>query len=390
MKMDNKKDIIEFEDLFKEEIEKRNEPPKPDNIMKYINTIITYTVIMFLLGGVIFLMIQGIPEANKTYTKDELILENIAADTSGVGLMTPIMFDTYDQNYSGYVDALYTYQGYEIIYNTSNPYIEDLLLVKDNQNNVIGINEQVFLSIYDGTENQINYWDQESTLEINRYQHNEQSLPDFLVTTDINMIENEATGITSFYSALYQFALYAILLASILVFMKNDIVYDFNQFKTVKNQWFVILATGYLYVILANYLSSFLSNLLSSSLNIPVSESVNQMTIVRMLNSNGVVFIVLSAVLIGPIVEELVFRKSIFGLIKNNTIAIAVSSIIFGAIHLTAEASIAEALINGISYFAMGLVFGYIYIKNNRNIIAPIAVHILVNLISVIGSILLF
>lgn len=388
--MDNKKDIIEFEDLFKEEIEKRNEPPKPDNIMKYINTIITYTVIMFLLGGVIFLMIQGIPEANKTYTKDELILENIAADTSGVGLMTPIMFDTYDQNYSGYIDSLYTYQGYEIIYNTSNPYIEDLLLIKDSQNNVIGFNEQIFLSIYDGTENQINYWDQESTLEINRYQHNEQSLPDFLVTTDINIIENEATGITSFYSALYQFLLYAILLASILVFMKNDIVYDFNQFKTVKNQWFIILATGYLYVILANYLSSFLSNLLSNNLSIPVSESVNQMTIVRMLNSNGVVFIVLSAVLIGPIVEELVFRKAIFGLIKNNTMAIAVSSIIFGAIHLTAEASIAEALINGISYFAMGLVFGYIYIKNNRNIIAPIAVHILVNLISVIGSILLF
>ena len=114
------------------------------------------------------------------------------------------------------------------------------------------------------------------------------------------------------------------------------------------------------------------------------------MTIVRMLNSNGIVFIVLSAVLIGPVVEELVFRKSIFGLIKNNTIAILVSSIIFGAIHLTAEASFAEALINGISYFAMGLVFGFIYIKNQRNIMAPIAVHILVNLISVVGSIFLF
>jgi membrane protease YdiL (CAAX protease family) len=129
---------------------------------------------------------------------------------------------------------------------------------------------------------------------------------------------------------------------------------------------------------------------LSNALSIPVSESVNQMTIVRMLNSNGVVFIVISAVIIGPIVEELVFRKAMFGLIKNNIIAIVVSSLIFGAIHLTAEASIAEALINGISYFAMGLVFGFIYIKNNRNIMAPIAVHILVNLISVIGSLLLF
>jgi membrane protease YdiL (CAAX protease family) len=388
--MDNNKDIIEFEDLFKEEIKKRNEPPKPENIMKYINTLITYAVIMFLLGGVIFLIIQGIPEANKTYTKDELIMENIAQDTSGVALMTPIMFDYYDQNYEGYVDSLYTYQGYEIVYNTSNPYIEELLLITDSQGNIIGFNEQIFLSIYDGTLNQREYWDQSSTLDIVRYQHNEQTLPTFVYTTDIEMIEFEANGITPFYSALYQFALYAVLLAAILVFMKNDIVYDFNQFKTVKNQWFIILVTGYLYVILANYISNFLSMALSNALSIPVSESVNQMTIVRMLNSNGVVFIVISAVIIGPIVEELVFRKAMFGLIKNNTIAIIVSSLIFGAIHLTAEASIAEALINGISYFAMGLVFGFIYIKNNRNIMAPIAVHILVNLISVIGSLLLF
>lgn len=150
-----------------------------------------------------------------------------------------------------------------------------------------------------------------------------------------------------------------------------------------------IIIIGYLYVLLGNYLSNFISNMLSNASSIPISESVNQMTIVRMLNSNGVIFIVLSAVIVGPIVEELIFRKSIFGLIKNQNIALIVSSLIFGAIHLTAEASIAEALINGICYFAMGIIFGYIYIKNEKNIIAPIAVHILVNLVSVVGSIFL-
>lgn len=388
--MDNNKDIIEFEDLFKEEIKKRNEPPKPENMMKYIKTLLTYVVIMFLLGGILIMLFQSIPGAIKTYTKDELILEYVSQDTSGLALMTPTMYDYYDQNYSGYVDSLYTYQGFEIIYNTSNPYIEDLLLITDPNGNVIGFNEQIFLTIYDGTSNQREFWDQSSTLEIVRYQHDEQVLPNFIYTNDIEMIDYEATGITSFYSALYQFTLYAILLAAILVFMKNDVVYDFNQFKTMKNQWFIILVTGYLYVLIANYVSGFLSTILSNALSIPISESVNQMTIVRMLNSNGVIFIVLSAVLIGPVVEELVFRKSIFGLIKNNTLAIIVSSLIFGAIHLTAEASFAEALINGISYFAMGLVFGFIYIKNERNIMAPIAVHILVNLISVVASILLF
>jgi hypothetical protein len=129
---------------------------------------------------------------------------------------------------------------------------------------------------------------------------------------------------------------------------------------------------------------------LSNAFSVPVSESINQITIVRMLNSDGVIFIVLSAVFIGPVVEELIFRKSIFGLIKNQNLALVLSALIFGAIHLTAEASIVTALINGISYFTMGAIFGYIYLKNNKNIMAPIVVHILVNLISVVASIILF
>ena len=91
----------------------------------------------------------------------------------------------------------------------------------------------------------------------------------------------------------------------------------------------------------------------------------------------------------GLVVEELIFRKAIFGLIKSNGMALFVSTFVFGIIHLVGEASIQEALVNGISYFVMGFIFGYIYIKNNRNIMIPIAVHILSNLVSVL-FILLF
>jgi hypothetical protein len=97
------------------------------------------------------------------------------------------------------------------------------------------------------------------------------------------------------------------------------------------------------------------------------------------------VLIFISAVIIGPVVEELIFRKAIFGLISNDKVALAVSTFIFGAIHLLGEASILEALVNGVAYFVMGFVFGYIYLKNNRNIMVPIIVHVLSNLISVIG-----
>lgn len=388
--MDNNKEIIEFEDLFKEEIEKRQEPPKPEDKKNYMKALLSYVLIMFFLNAILISVIQLIPGSVKVFEKDEVILEEIASDPSGIALMDEDVFNLYKAEYLGYVESLWTYNEYSIVYNTANPYIESLLLVKDDAGNVISFDEQAFLLIYDQSEFSINYWDQNQNYAITRYQHDEQTLPSYVLTSDIETIDYQLQNLTTFYMSLYQFVLYLILFGFIYYFLKNDVAYDFNKFKLIKSQWFAIIIIGYLYVLLGNFLSNFISSLLSSQLNIPMSESVNQMTIVRMLNSNGVVFMVLSAVIIGPIVEELIFRKSIFGLIKNQNVALVTSSLIFGAIHLISETSLAVALINGISYFTMGAIFGYIYIKNDKNIIAPIAVHILVNLISVVGSILLF
>lgn len=388
--MNDKNEIIEFEDLFKEEIKQRKEPPNPEDKKNYLMAIASYILVMFFLNAVLLVLFTMIPSAQKIYEKEELILENIVADTSGIALMDVTTFNMYKNEYVGYAKSLWVYEGYSIVYNSSNLYIDKLLIKRDESGIAFGINEEVLKSIFDGTIYQLNYWDTDETFEITRYQTDEQVLPTYFLTTDYKVIENTGTSLTTFYQSLYQFIIYAVLLGLLLRFLKNDLVYDFNKFKAIKNQWLVIIAVGYLYVLLGNYASNFVSSLLSNLLNTPISESVNQMTIVRMLNSNGVIFIILSAVIIGPIVEELVFRKSIFGLIKNQNVALVVSSIIFGAIHLTAETSITTALINGVSYFTMGAIFGYIYLKNDKNIMAPIAVHILVNLVSVVASILLF
>jgi CAAX protease family protein len=388
--MNDNNEIIEFEDLFKEEIKERNEPPKPEDKKNYVYAIVSYLLVMFVLNALLLVAFSNIPNAVKTYTKDEIVLENIITDVSGITLMETSIYDQYKEAYNGYADSLYTYQGYDIIYNTANTYIEDLLLVKNDADETIGFNEDTFLSIYADDANVINYWDTEKTLEITRYQTDEQVLPVYFLTDNVEMIDFTGSSLTPFYQSLYQIVLYIILLLLLLRFLMHDLSYDFKLFKLIKNQWLVIIVTGYLYVLLGNYLSSFISTLLSNAFSVPISESINQISIVRMLNSDGVIFIVLSAVIIGPIVEELVFRKSIFGLISNQKLALVVSSVIFGAIHLTAEASIVSALINGVSYFTMGAIFGYIYIKNNKNIMAPIVVHILINLISVVASIILF
>ena len=197
--------------------------------------------------------------------------------------------------------------------------------------------------------------------------------------------------LTGFASGLVNFLIYLILGPVLLIILKPNLSYDFEMIKTQnRSQLIQGIVVGYVFLILGNYISSIVSTGLSWLFDQPITEAVNQMTIESTLNSSGAIFMIISAVIIGPVVEELIFRKSIFGLISNKWIALVTSSVVFGAIHLIGEASLVDALINGSSYIIMGFVFGYIYIKNDKNIIYPTLVHILSNLISILAILFLF
>src|SRR5699024_3699782 len=75
---------------------------------------------------------------------------------------------------------------------------------------------------------------------------------------------------------------------------------------------------------------------------------------------------IVSAAILGPILEEIIFRKILFGYLNekfNVWIAAFVSSLIFGLVHMEMQTLIV--------YMVMGLVFAYIYWKTKR-IIIPI------------------
>ena len=108
------------------------------------------------------------------------------------------------------------------------------------------------------------------------------------------------------------------------------------------------------------------------------------------LQGNGAILMIVSAVILGPIVEELIFRKAFFGIISNQKIAVFVSSLTFGLIHVLAEPTFTDLLINIIPYVVMGFVFGYIYTKQNKNLFVVTVVHMLTNLISIISILLIF
>lgn len=89
------------------------------------------------------------------------------------------------------------------------------------------------------------------------------------------------------------------------------------------------------------------------------------------------VFIIVISI-IGPILEEIVFRKVIFGALYtrfNFWIAGIASSVVFAAIHF----DFSHILV----YMAMGLTFAFLYVKTKR-LIVPIIAHMTMNTIVVL------
>lgn len=80
----------------------------------------------------------------------------------------------------------------------------------------------------------------------------------------------------------------------------------------------------------------------------------------------------------GPILEEIIFRKIIFGAIYEKTnffIAALFSSVLFSVVHL----DFSHLLI----YTAMGFTFSFLYVRTNR-IIVPIFAHVAMNTLVVL------
>mgnify|MGYP003307871285 CR=1 FL=1 len=118
------------------------------------------------------------------------------------------------------------------------------------------------------------------------------------------------------------------------------------------------------------------------------STADNQNIIEEILQGKGFIFMFLSAGILGPLCEELVFRKAFFSVCKTKEMGILLSSLCFGLIHITSSIGQYDWLsmiLMTIPYVASGVAFGIIYIKNDCNIVVPTIVHMLSNIISMVG-----
>ena len=106
------------------------------------------------------------------------------------------------------------------------------------------------------------------------------------------------------------------------------------------------------------------------------SGSENTKAILNIIKAMPLMIIVSS--IVGPILEEIIFRKIIFGVLYEKTnffFAGLISSVIFGIVH--------QDLTHLLLYTAMGFTFAFLYVQTKR-IIVPIFAHVMMNTIVVV------
>lgn len=197
------------------------------------------------------------------------------------------------------------------------------------------------------------------------------------------------------------FATYVIAMILIIPILYNVLKKDLNIFtNNVKD---LLKWTGIGFALL--YIGTIAGNIivLLLTINLPADGmSDNQEAINKILSSGGIHTILIGfvTIILAPILEELIFRKSLFGLFKKcNVKTVILSAVVFASIHVVPACltMLMDVFSNGanpiylyieaiyiFSYLGQGIALSYIYYKTNGNIIPCILVHMANNLIAFI------
>lgn len=129
------------------------------------------------------------------------------------------------------------------------------------------------------------------------------------------------------------------------------------------------LLAGVFIMYIGNYISQILMTNVESLLGSQVENSIS-----ALLSDTDLIFSLIFVGIIGPIVEELMFRKLIIDRLTEYSTAVAVlfPALLFGLFH--------GNLYQLFYAFAVGVVFSYIYVKTGK-IIYSVILHVSVNLL---------
>lgn len=153
--------------------------------------------------------------------------------------------------------------------------------------------------------------------------------------------------------------------------IKRDIK-DFKEnYKTYFSKYTIIYLLGVLLMVISNLIIFRITKT-----NLSGNEEL-----IRTYINKFPIYMIFSSLVYAPIVEELIFRKTIKNIFKSKYLFIITSGLVFGLLHVS-EPTFNEYLFS-IPYIFMGISFAYIYYKTD-NIFTTMTFHMCHNLILLI------
>ena len=195
------------------------------------------------------------------------------------------------------------------------------------------------------------------------------------------------SGVQQFFGGGILSLAYIVLMFLVVIIMIPDILKEGKAFKQ-SPKTLLLIPLGLLMVIL-------LDNLLMENIIQPIlfkavgvaTENANTERVFEMIRKNPAVMVFLSCIF-GPVLEEILYRYTVFGLIetKSKPVAHFVTALLFGLQHVI-DAGIyggdITQFINISGYMMFSFIMSGLYSKT-KNLCIPIAIHIIVNLLGVL------
>lgn len=205
----------------------------------------------------------------------------------------------------------------------------------------------------------------------------------YLLLYILNLLKINPSKWNELYQVIYLLSVSIFILLVILFIYKKEIKTEFKDFKTNFKTYFKEYKKYWPIMLVLMMLSSILISPFTK--NLPQNEELIRTTLQRSLPY--LIYICVSASLIAPLTEELVFRKSIKKMVPDNTLFIILSGLVFGFAHVMDSTTPLEYLYI-LSYSIPGFVFAYVYNKSN-NIFVSVSIHFFHNTLLLIIQLLL-
>lgn len=195
----------------------------------------------------------------------------------------------------------------------------------------------------------------------------------YIIITPLAIFHIELNNLSSLFKTIYlligDFFFIGFLICCYYDELKKDLNDFLKHFSTYLDDGFQYWIIGLAIMTITNALISIYT---------PSKIATNEQ-LVRDLITNSPFYMLLGTALCAPIVEEIIFRKTLRPLFPTKWVYIIMSGLVFGGLHILTSFTNRYELLYIIPYGALGSAFAYLYYKTN-NIINPILMHSIHNI----------